>query len=149
MSGFNINDNLVFGCRFSKTSAGLIPVLVCGVFRYENRKRLTSPYGLGAVLAHCVPKTEDLLATLSGGEKFTKLDLSQAYQQLLLDEQSQECLTINTHKELYKPIHAFSLEFIQQLEYFNEKWKRDYLMYPLQLFEWMIYFYQEGMMLNI
>ena len=50
-----------------------------------------------------VPKTEDLLATLNGGEKFTKLDLSQAYQQLLLDEQSQECLTINMHKGRYKP----------------------------------------------
>ena len=48
-------------------------------------------------------KAEDLLATLNGGEKFTKLDLSQAYQQLLLDEQSQECLTINTRKGLYKP----------------------------------------------
>ena len=105
MSGFNMNDKLVFGCHFSKTSAGLIPMLVCGVFRYENRKRLTSPYDLGAVLAHYLPKTEDLLASLSGGEKFTKLDLSQAYQQQLLDEQSQECLTINTHKELYKPTH--------------------------------------------
>ena len=53
-----------------------------------------------------VLKTDDLLATLNGGEKFAKLDLSQAYQQLLLDEQSQECLTINTHKGLYKPTHT-------------------------------------------
>ena len=27
-----------------------------------------------------IPKTEDLLATLGGGNKFTKLDMSQAYQ---------------------------------------------------------------------
>jgi hypothetical protein len=50
-----------------------------------------------------VPKTEDLLATLNGGKKFTKLDLSQSYQQLLLDEESQELLTINTHKGLFRP----------------------------------------------
>ena len=50
-----------------------------------------------------VPKTEDLLATLNGGQKFTKLDLSQAYQQLLLDEQSSDYLTINTHKGLFQP----------------------------------------------
>ena len=31
-----------------------------------------------------VPKVEDLLATLAGGQKFTKLDLSHAYQQVLL-----------------------------------------------------------------
>ena len=52
-----------------------------------------------------VPKTKDLLATLNGGEKCTNLVLRQPYQQLLLDEQSQECLTINTQKGLYKPTH--------------------------------------------
>ena len=50
-----------------------------------------------------VPKTEDLLATLNGGKKFSQLDLSQAYQQLRLEEESQELLTINTHKGLFQP----------------------------------------------
>ena len=31
-----------------------------------------------------IPKTKDLVATLGGGEKFTKLDMSQAYQQMTL-----------------------------------------------------------------
>ena len=52
-----------------------------------------------------VPSTEDLFATLKGGEKFSKLDLSQAYQQLQLEEQTQELLTINTHCGLYQPTH--------------------------------------------
>ena len=38
-----------------------------------------------------IPKIEDLYATLGGGGmEFTKLDLSQAYQQLELDEESKE-----------------------------------------------------------
>ena len=47
-------------------------------------------------------KTEDMLATLGGGNKFTKLDKSQAYQQLLLDEESKKFTTINTNKGLYQ-----------------------------------------------
>ena len=49
-----------------------------------------------------IPKTEDLLATLGGGNKFAKLDMSQGYQQLLLDEESKKFTTINTHKGLYQ-----------------------------------------------
>ena len=49
-----------------------------------------------------LPTPEDLFATLAGGQKFSKLDLSQAYQQVRLDERSQEFVTINTHKGLYR-----------------------------------------------
>ena len=48
-----------------------------------------------------LPKPEDLFATLAGGKKFTTLDLSQAYLQLELDEQSSQYTTINMHKGLY------------------------------------------------
>ena len=33
-----------------------------------------------------LPTPEDLFATLAGGQKFSKLDLSHAYQQVLLEE---------------------------------------------------------------
>ncbi len=49
-----------------------------------------------------LPTPEQLFSTLTGGTKFTTLDLSQAYQQLLLDEQSREYVTINTHRGLYR-----------------------------------------------
>ena len=49
-----------------------------------------------------LPKPEDIFATLSGGKKFTTLDLSHAYNQLLLNEESQKYVTINTHKGLYQ-----------------------------------------------
>ena len=50
-----------------------------------------------------MPKTEALLTTLNGGQKFIKLDLSQAYQQLLLDVKSFDYLTINMHKGIFRP----------------------------------------------
>lgn len=48
-----------------------------------------------------LPRTQDLFAKLSGGQRFTKLDLSQAYQQVPLEESSKRYLTINTPKGLY------------------------------------------------
>ena len=50
-----------------------------------------------------LPTTEDIFATLAGGKKFTKLNLTHAYNQLELDEESKKMLTINTHKGLYQP----------------------------------------------
>ena len=50
-----------------------------------------------------VPKTEDIFATLHSGEKLAKLDLSQAYQQLLLSPKSRVLLTVNNHKGLFHP----------------------------------------------
>ncbi|CAC5392454.1 unnamed protein product [Mytilus coruscus] len=49
-----------------------------------------------------IPKTEDLYATLGGGQEYTKLDLNQAYQQIELDEDSKRYVTINTHKGLFR-----------------------------------------------
>ncbi|XP_021340098.1 uncharacterized protein K02A2.6-like [Mizuhopecten yessoensis] len=49
-----------------------------------------------------LPNVDDMFAQLAGGEQFTKLDLSQAYQQLLLNSDSEQYLTINTHLGLYR-----------------------------------------------
>ena len=49
-----------------------------------------------------LPNTEDLFATLAGGQVFSKIDLSHAYQQVELDVDSHKYLTINTHKGLYR-----------------------------------------------
>ena len=35
-----------------------------------------------------LPKPDELFATLAGGKKFTKIDLTNAYQQMALDEDS-------------------------------------------------------------
>ena len=49
-----------------------------------------------------LPSIEDMFATLSGGVYFSKLDLSNAYQQLELEEDAKDVLTINTHKGLFR-----------------------------------------------
>ena len=46
---------------------------------------------------------EYIFKTFAGGEKFTKLYLAHAYNQLELDEESKKMLTINRHKGLYQP----------------------------------------------
>ena len=45
---------------------------------------------------------EDIFATLAGGKKFTTLDLSHAYNQLILDEESRKYVVVNTHRGLYR-----------------------------------------------
>jgi len=49
-----------------------------------------------------LPKPEDLFASLAGGKKFTKLDLSHEYQQVLLHPDSRKYVTVNTHQGLYQ-----------------------------------------------
>ena len=72
------------------------PIRICGDYKQTVNK-------VAPLDSYPIPSTIDQLATLAGGEKFTKLDLSQAYQQLELDEDSRELLTINTHQGLFQP----------------------------------------------
>ena len=66
--------------QYYKWAAPIVPVLkdygtvrICGDYKQTiNQASLCDKYP--------VPKTEDLFATLNGGEKFSKLDFSHAYQ---------------------------------------------------------------------
>ena len=49
-----------------------------------------------------IPKIDDLFAKLSKRKYFSKLDLSRAYQQLPLDEESRKYVVINTHRGLFR-----------------------------------------------
>ena len=46
------------------------------------------------------PNPTELSATLAGGKKFIKFNLSQAYQQLLLDQESTKYVTVNTRVDI-------------------------------------------------
>ena len=58
-----------------------------------NQVLLDIPYPL--------PDTEDIFATLGSGTVFSKIDLSNASRQMELSTNSQQYVTVNTHKGLY------------------------------------------------
>ena len=49
-----------------------------------------------------MPRTEDIFASLAGGEKFSKLDLTQAYLSINVNPEHRHYVTINTPKGLYQ-----------------------------------------------
>ena len=71
-------------------------IWVCGDYKVTINPSLV-------VDTHPLPNLQELFASLAGGgDKFTKLDLSQAYQQMQLHSLSKELVTINTHKGLFR-----------------------------------------------
>ena len=88
--------------QHSQWAAPVVPVP-----KSNGRIRLCGDYKVSVnpsleVDKYPLPKPDDLFATLAGGQKFTKIDLTNAYQQMVLDEGSRELVTINTHKGLYR-----------------------------------------------
>ena len=82
-------------------AAPVIPVIkpsrairLCGDYKVSINPHLE-------VNKYPLPHPEEIFTALNGGEKFTKLDLSEAYLQIALDEQSRNLVVINTHKGLY------------------------------------------------
>ena len=96
------NAGIVSPVQFSKWAAPIVPVM-----KRDGSVRICGDYRITANLAcpvdpYPLPRVEELLANLAGGKRFSKLDLSQAYLQLPLDNESTELVTVNTHKGLFK-----------------------------------------------
>jgi len=96
-----VADGSIEPVQFSEWVTPVVPIVksngevrICGDYKatVNQASRLDN---------YPIPKTEDLLATIGGGEKYSKLEMSQAYQQLLLDDKSKKFLVINTHKGLF------------------------------------------------
>ncbi|KAL7856631.1 hypothetical protein SRHO_G00155300 [Serrasalmus rhombeus] len=86
----------------SSWATPIVPVIkkdgsirICGDFKVTLNPVLE-------VEQYPLPHIDDLFAELAGGQKFSKIDLSQAYLQMNVDESSRELLTIITHKGLYR-----------------------------------------------
>ena len=118
------SEGIISPVEFTEWAAPIVPVVkqdgsvrICGDYKCTVNQ-------VSKLDNYPIPKTEDLLATLGGGNKFTKLDMSQAYQQLLLDEESKKFTTINTHKGLYQfNIIDCPLGFHQRPEFSSVQWK--------------------------
>ena len=88
--------------RFADWAAPVVPLVksdggvhLCGDYKVTiNQASKLDKYPL--------PRIDDLLASLAGGKLFSKLDLAQAYLQILLEDDSKKYTTINTHKGLYQ-----------------------------------------------
>lgn len=89
--------------QFAEWAAPIVPILKAD----KKTVRICGDYKLTVNQAckldnYPIPRVEELLATLGGGKLFTKLDLSQAYQQLLLDAESKRYVVINTQRGLFQ-----------------------------------------------
>lgn len=51
---------------------------------------------------YAILRIDDLFAEVNGFKYFSKIDLSQAYAQIILDEEARKLCTINTHKGLFR-----------------------------------------------
>ena len=88
--------------EFSKWAAPIVPVLkqdgsvrICGDFKVTINQ-------VSQIDSYTLPRVEKLFSKLSGGNYFSKLDLSQAYLQVQIDEDSRQYVTINTYKGLFR-----------------------------------------------
>ncbi|RXN12042.1 putative protein K02A2.6-like protein [Labeo rohita] len=96
-----VEEKIIEPVQFAEWAAPIVPVKktdgsirICGDYKITvNRASSVEQYP--------IPKVEDLFAQLAGGQKFSKLDMSHAYQQIMLDESAKKYVTVNTHKGLY------------------------------------------------
>eukprot|EP00731_Ephydatia_muelleri_P001678 Em0001g1678a len=95
-------ENVISPVQFSDWAAPVVPVVkgdgsvrICGDFKVTVNK-------YAKVEEYPLPLVDDLFASLTGGQVFTKLNLANAYLQLMVEEKSKEYLTINTHKGVFR-----------------------------------------------
>lgn len=97
-----VKEKVLVPVKFSEWAA---PIVV--VPKKDGSVRLCSDYKMtinqtALVDSYPLPRVEDMFASLGGGKCFSKLDLSNAFLQIPLDQESQNLITINTHKGLFK-----------------------------------------------
>ena len=88
--------------KHSKWATPVVPVMkssgdvrLCGDFKISINPRIN-------VEQYPIPRVDELFASLRGGQKFTTLDMAEAYLQVELSDQAKSCVVINTHKGLYR-----------------------------------------------
>ena len=97
-----VSEGVLEPVQFSEWATPIVPIMkpngtvrICG--NYALTVNQVSPCD-----AYPLPDISELYNKLSSGVVFSKLDLSHAYQQLLLDDESKKITTINTTKGLFQ-----------------------------------------------
>lgn len=100
-----LDDKIIEPVQVAERAAPIVPVRkpdgsirICGDYKLTVNRALREDQ-------YPISKVEDLFAQLNGGQHFTKLDVSHAYQQVFLEEESRKYVTINTHKGLCAYLH--------------------------------------------
>lgn len=93
---------IISKCDSSPWGTPLVPVLkpdgslrLCGDYKVTVNRFVKD-------VKHPLPTAEEIFAKLNGGQKFSKLDLSKAYNQFELTEESKEMCAISTIKGVYR-----------------------------------------------
>lgn len=97
-----LQEGIIEPVNYSEWACPVVPVIkpngslrLCGDYKLTvNRAILVDSYP--------IPKARELFSTFVGSKYFSKLDMSQAYAQLRLDEESKVYTTINTHRGLFR-----------------------------------------------
>ena len=96
-----VQQGIMQPVKYAEWAAPIVPVL-----KPDNTVRICGDYKLtvnkvSKLEQYPIPRVDDLFASLSGGQKFTKLDMRHAYHQIPLEEESRKYVTVNTHKGLF------------------------------------------------
>ena len=96
------NEGILTKVEWSEWATPIVPVpkkdgsvRLCGDYKGTVNPELQAEQ-------YPLPRIEDIFAKLAGGQKFSKIDLRQAYHQLEMEEDSRKYLTINTHMGLFQ-----------------------------------------------
>ena len=96
------NEGILTKVEWSEWGTPIVPVpkkdgsvRICGDYKVTVNPELQAEQ-------YPLPRIEDIFARLAGGQRFSKIDLRQAYHQLEMEEDSKKYLTINTHMGLFQ-----------------------------------------------
>lgn len=96
-----VKSNILVPVDHSEWATPIVPILksdgtvrICGDFKIT-----LNPVLVGT--EYPLPRIEHLYANISGSKYFSKIDLKDAYQQMVIKESDRKYTTINTHKGLF------------------------------------------------
>ena len=104
------NCSRVVAVSIRRLTVAVLKFLVCyKCGKQGHLARVCSSHGgvdykltVKSVDSYPLPRIDDVLASMTGAKVFSKLDLSHAYLQLQLEEESKEFATISTNKGLFR-----------------------------------------------